>query len=178
MTPSGGCRRARQNARRLTEAALQSGNWQIAIRMRPPRISNFLPDDIPTVYFMTLCVRNRDRVLDNPETWQAILRALQRLDRWLVLGAVAMPDHLHVLAGPCKERDESVTAMIRWFKTWLRQDLGHKWSWQEGGFDRLLRGGDSAEQKWHYMCQNPVRAGLVQNAEDWPFQTCTPPTRL
>jgi len=40
----------------------------------------------------------------------------------------------------------------------------------EGGFDHLLRGHESAQEKWHYLRLNPVRAGLVKRAEDWPYQ--------
>jgi len=41
----------------------------------------------------------------------------------------------------------------------------------EGGFDRLLRTDESAQEKWAYMRLNPVRAGLVKRPEDWPYQT-------
>ena len=42
--------------------------------------------------------------------------------------------------------------------------------WQEGGFDDLLRTDESYSQKWNYVRENPVRAGLVKSAEDWPYQ--------
>ncbi|MGI9172622.1 MAG: transposase [Chthoniobacterales bacterium] len=41
--------------------------------------------------------------------------------------------------------------------------------WQRGFFDHLLRNSESYSQKWNYVEQNPVRAGLVENAEDWPY---------
>ena len=40
----------------------------------------------------------------------------------------------------------------------------------EGGFDRLLRAEESPQEKWLYMRQNPVRAGLVRRPEEWPYQ--------
>ena len=42
--------------------------------------------------------------------------------------------------------------------------------WQPGFFDHLLRNDESYAQKWEYVRQNPVRAGLVKSAEDWPYQ--------
>jgi hypothetical protein len=33
----------------------------------------------------------------------------------------------------------------------------------------LLRSGESYSQKWDYVRENPVRGGLVERAEDWPF---------
>ena len=38
--------------------------------------------------------------------------------------------------------------------------------WQRGLFDHVLRNDES--QKWNYVRDNPVRAGLVTNADDWP----------
>ncbi len=29
--------------------------------------------------------------------------------------------------------------------------------------------GESYSQKWDYVRENPVRAGLVKRAEDWPY---------
>jgi hypothetical protein len=42
--------------------------------------------------------------------------------------------------------------------------------WQEGFFDHLIRCSESYAEKWEYVRQNPVRAGLVQDADDWPWQ--------
>ena len=41
--------------------------------------------------------------------------------------------------------------------------------WQRGFFDHVLRSDESYAQKWNYVRQNPVRAGLVANADDWPY---------
>jgi hypothetical protein len=42
--------------------------------------------------------------------------------------------------------------------------------WQEGFFDHVLRSSESDAQKWEYVHLNPVRAGLVADAEEWPYQ--------
>jgi len=46
---------------------------------------------------------------------------------------------------------------------------GQQWEWQPGCFDRLLRSDKDLGNKWIYVQENPVRAGLIQRAEDWPF---------
>jgi hypothetical protein len=51
-----------------------------------------------------------------------------------------------------------------------RTPVNQTWHWQEGCFDRLLRSDESLSDKWEYLRQNPVRAGLVANPEDWPYQ--------
>jgi REP element-mobilizing transposase RayT len=42
--------------------------------------------------------------------------------------------------------------------------------WQPGFFDHLLRRDESYAQKWDYVWRNPVRARLVAQPEDWPYQ--------
>ena len=37
--------------------------------------------------------------------------------------------------------------------------------WQPGFFDHLLRNDESYSQKWEYVRENPVRAGLVVRTE-------------
>jgi putative transposase len=41
--------------------------------------------------------------------------------------------------------------------------------WQRVFFDHLLRSAESYRQKWNYVRQNPVGAGLVAKPEDWPY---------
>jgi len=38
-----------------------------------------------------------------------------------------------------------------------------------GCFDRLLRSDENLRNKWIYVMDNPVRQGLVQKAQDWPY---------
>ena len=138
--------------------------------MRPPRIPNWLPPEQRAIYFLTVCVEGRLLVLDNPIAWATCKTVWQRLDRWEILAAVAMPDHLHLLLAPRQNRDESMSAFLKWFKRWFNEAVRPDWRWMEGGFDRLLRHDESAAEKWEYMRQNPVRAGLVAQPEDWPYQ--------
>ena len=42
--------------------------------------------------------------------------------------------------------------------------------WQAEFFDHILRSGESYSQKWDYVRDNPVRAGLAMKADDWPRQ--------
>jgi REP element-mobilizing transposase RayT len=122
-------------------------------------------------------VHDRKPVLANPSAWKICRSTLDKLDQWKMLAAIAMPDHLHVLAAPA-DREASVSAFTKWFKRWFnaayrdcpRPVAADGWDWQEGCFDRLLRSDESLSEKWEYLRQNPVRAGLVRNPDDWPYQ--------
>jgi putative transposase len=80
-----------------------------------------------------------------------------------------MPDHLHALIQPTQCRDTKPTTFSTPLKRITRQRTSAKWHWQEGVFDRLLRKNEFVETKWHYMRENPVRAGLVRSWQDWPY---------
>jgi putative transposase len=148
---------------------------------RPPRIPNWLPWDTSTIYFITFCVANRKRILANARAWETCRATFEKFDRWTILSALAMPDHLHLLVAPAFDRDASVSAFAKWFKRWFNDTywncrpsgsdgIPRTWHWQEGCFDRLLRSGESLSEKWEYVRQNPVRAGLVTNPDEWPYQ--------
>jgi len=67
---------------------------------RPPRIPNWLPWEQRTIYFITLCIEARKPVLANVQAWKICRAVFDKLDQWRILSAIAMPDHLHILAAP------------------------------------------------------------------------------
>ena len=47
--------------------------------------------------------------------------------------------------------------------------LGFGQLWQSGYYDRIVRQDDDLQKYVDYILQNPVRAGLVKRASDYPF---------
>ncbi len=95
---------------------------------------------------------------------------------WLIGRYVIMPDHVHFFcaeqAGGAKQPLSRF--MERW-KEWTskglcRAKLGIAPVWQAGFFDHVVRGDESYADKWLYVRENPVRAGLVSAWSDWPLQ--------
>ena len=41
--------------------------------------------------------------------------------------------------------------------------------WQKGFYDHVLRDGESIDSAALYAFLNPVRAGLMRRAEEWPY---------
>lgn len=82
---------------------------------------------------------------------------------WLHL-VLVMPDHLHALLAipPEKQLGRTISA----WKSFQAKALGIEW--QAGFFDHRLRNDESLDEKAHYIRMNPVRAGLVEQPEDWP----------
>jgi putative transposase len=144
----------------------------------PPRIPVWLKWDHEVVYFVTICVQDRKHVLANDSAFNAFKEAAARLRDWTVLAAILMPDHMHVIVSPNNDRDAKLGNFSGAIKRWMRQRLNASWRWQRGSFDRLLRSDDSLHEKWLYLEENPVRAGLVRRWEDWPFRYVRQETEL
>jgi putative transposase len=137
---------------------------------RPPRIPVWLSWEQPVIYFVTICVANRAPVLANDKAFTAFKNSVKRLRAWTILAGILMPDHLHIIVTPTERRDAKLGNFSAALKRWIRQDLNAAWNWQPGCFDRLLRSDESLHEKWLYLQENPVRAGLVKHLEDWPYQ--------
>jgi len=136
----------------------------------PPRIPVWLGWEQRVIYFVTLCVMNRRPVLANDQTFRAFKAAVARLQHWTVLAAVLMPDHLHVIVSPVGASDAKLGNFPAALKRWIRRELNTEWNWQPGCFDRLLRSDESLHEKWLYVQDNPVRAGLVNRWTDGPYR--------
>ena len=46
--------------------------------------------------------------------------------------------------------------------------------WQSESFDRVIRNQDELENTIRYTLNNPVKAGLIDQWEDWPYSYCKP----
>jgi hypothetical protein len=76
-----------------------------------------------------------------------------------------MPDHVHLFV-----RGSQVFRLGPWVGR-LKQALakaaglcrGNRQLWEEGFFDHVLRNDESYSQKWNYVRENPVRAGLAKS---------------
>lgn len=87
-----------------------------------------------------------------------------------------MPDHVHFFcAESSRSGNTSLSEFIQRWKEWtskrLVQVLGQPAPvWQRQFFDHVLRQDESYTEKWNYVVENPVRAGLVTEAKAWPWQ--------
>ena len=125
--------------------------------------------DLHSEWFITICTTSQGQnTLCDWDKSNALLGAIQKYHVgfvWYADIAVLMPDHLHLIISiPEKSH---LSEVIRGFKRWATKHL--KISWQRGFFEHRLRSYSSANQKYKYVLNNPVRAGLVKSPEEWPF---------
>lgn len=92
-------------------------------------------------------------------------------------GVVVMPDHVHVIFAPLKDEQGGTYGLVEIIKgikgasaKSINKALNRRGAvWQQEYFDRILRPGEYAQSKVEYISQNPVRKGLVEKEDDYPW---------
>ena len=84
---------------------------------------------------------------------------------------VIMPDHIHLFCSPATQDAVGVAQWVTYWKRLVSQQLPKlQPMWQRDCWDTQLRHHESYSEKWEYVGNNPVRAGLAAVADDWPYQ--------
>lgn len=93
-------------------------------------------------------------------------RRLYALHAWVI-----MPNHVHAIMEP----RIALPDIMRWLKgrtsRVANRILGRtgKPFWQDESFDHWIRAGEELRKLIAYVEGNPVKAGLVEVPEDWPW---------
>ena len=87
-------------------------------------------------------------------------------------GYTLMPDHLHVLLSPGAS-GKPLSHWLNLFKSYTTNRFFKEGNcaslWQHLAHDHVCREGETADKVLAYIVNNPVRAGLVTDWEDWPW---------
>ena len=120
-------------------------------------------------YFITVCTEPRGlNQLCDQKTMLVLFRTAKiyhEQRRWYLKLLLLMPDHAHALFNI--SGDVSLSALIRDYKRATARMSGVRW--QRNFFDHRLRHNESAAQKYDYIRQNPVRAGISAHEDSWPY---------
>jgi REP element-mobilizing transposase RayT len=102
--------------------------------------------------------------------WQQFLRASAETNVANVVHCF-MPDHVHQLVKGLTAEADAKDYIKRakqyggyYFKKAFRAEL-----WERDGHNHVILGDREVNAQARYIIQNPVRAGLVQRPEDYPF---------
>jgi REP-associated tyrosine transposase len=124
-----------------------------------------------TTYFVTFCTLER-RVLTPSERDIALNCCVHdhRTTYWLHC-AVVMPDHVHMIFTPYDYALAIIMKRIKGVSARFinRADQRKGTVWQGESFDHILRSDEDLMKKAEYVCNNPVRAGLVATIDDYPW---------
>jgi putative transposase len=142
-------------------------------RKKPARGATNTRGNRSVIIFVTVCTRERKNILARDDIHD-VLRTLWRdRSQWVVGRYMIMPDHIHLFSSPAIRDAVHVRDWIAYWKSksalqWPRKSEAPVW--QREAWDRQVRAGESYTEKWNYVKNNPVRAGLVHDASQWPFQ--------
>jgi putative transposase len=125
-------------------------------------------------YFLTFCTYQRRGLFVSPDRVAAVRTQIERASfeqGFAITAYCFMPDHLHMLAeGKADDSD------CRHFIARAKQYSGYHYRaafrqplWQRYGYERTLRSDEGAISVARYILENPVRAGLVERIDEYPF---------
>jgi len=137
-----------------------------------------LPEEVYKTHrspiFVTIVAKSGGSVLV-PDLAPMIVRVLhERTVRFkLSLHAYCiMPDHIHVVCSMHSEQS-SFGSFVATFKSEVSRQahgLGHAdFAWQRSYWDRHAREEEDVPAMVEYVLDNPVREGLCERWEDWPW---------
>jgi len=98
--------------------------------------------------------------------------------RYRLRVAVVMPEHVHLVLTPLidEARGEvvSLAEILKGIKGASSHAINrrlqtHRTVWQEESFDRVIRSSESLDAKIDYVLQNPVRRGLIDDPQKYPW---------
>ena len=114
--------------------------------------------------------------LRNERAAQLVENALLHFDseRYRLLAWVVMPNHVHALIETFEHHP--LDAVLHSWKSFTGNRINQLFRrngmlWQPEYFDRFIRSEQHLSFSIRYIEDNPVKAGLVNKVEDWPFSS-------
>src|SRR5262245_19396483 len=125
-------------------------------------------------YHLRFCTHERQPLFSNADVVDLVLRQISRSateNAFAVIAYCFMPDHLHLLIDGQSEASE-----CKRFITRAKQYSGYHYArlrggvlWQRYGYEHVLRDDERTLVVARCILNNPLRAGLVERVEDYPF---------
>ena len=118
--------------------------------------------------------------LTDPGIAQMVVEALrygqEQRGFYTLRAYVVMPNHVHILIEPYSE----LAAIMRWLKgrtaRMPNRILGRMGQafWQDESYDHFIRSPQELTYTARYIEENPLRAGLVESADQWLWSSAAP----
>ena len=114
--------------------------------------------------------------LRDPSVAESVVRTFRfrdgqayRLHAWVV-----MPNHVHLLAQLIAPH--TLSAEVKAWKAVTAREVNHRFGrtgsvWQRDYWERYIRDENHYRSVVEYIHQNPVKAGLAKQANDWPWSS-------
>jgi putative transposase len=130
------------------------------------------PSSFTATYFVTSSTFQRRRLFQVEENARLFLVTLQHYraqGHYKLHAFVVMTDHVHFLITPL---DGTIERAVQLIKGGFSHRVGSKFPvWQKGFEERRIRDAEEFVTRKEYIHLNPVRAHMVQSAEDYAFSS-------
>lgn len=101
---------------------------------------------------------------------------------YTLLAFCIMPNHVHVVFTPLRESEDTYYSMAKIMQSLkgytayqANRILGQQGAfWQHESFDHVVRSAAEGQRILNYVLNNPVKAELVQDWSEWPWNYCSP----
>jgi putative transposase len=87
-----------------------------------------------------------------------------------VIGYVVMPEHVHLLVS--EPRGALLSVALQGLKLSVVRRSRQRPFWQPRYYDFNVFSEGKRVEKLNYMHWNPMKRGLVDRPEDWPWSSC------
>jgi putative transposase len=127
-----------------------------------------------TLHFITFSCFHRLTLLEAPdarETVEAVLERTRARHEARIYAYVLMPEHLHLLM------NEPPQMLLAQFLKAIKQVTSRRLRgardkfWQDRYYDSNVHGEKARSKVIRYIHRNPVKRGLVEKPEDWPWSS-------
>jgi REP element-mobilizing transposase RayT len=148
-------------------------NFDGAGRNQTARQPVFEIGNLSPIIFLTVCTSRRKPIFANAKAHELLCDSWRKANHWSIGKYVILPDHIHLFCSPATQEVTSIRKWVQYWKALVSQAWPNRWDhpiWQKDIWDTQLRRGDNYREKWEYVQNNPVRHGLVESAEQWPYQ--------
>jgi putative transposase len=128
-------------------------------------------------YFVTTATHNRKPIFVDSSIIQIVRNSfyfLRNEGRFYLFGYIIMPDHMHLLIA--LRGKHSLSQVMHSIKSYTAKEINNTLSkdgkiWQDGYYEHTIRDEKDCMVKLRYLLENPVRKGLVEKVEDYPFSS-------
>jgi len=139
------------------------------------RLRDFDYADPHYICFATICARHLVDPFQNTNLAKEVISSLtwsRDHGRFVLYCYCLMPDHLHLAISPGPS-GMTLPQSIGAFKRWTTRQSWHYGIqgklWQRSWYDHIGRRYEDISAICQYILENPVRKGLVQYPEQWPY---------
>ena len=123
----------------------------------------------------TLCLKEKRELLSQTETVTALVDILDSVIKetsCIVPVYCFMPDHQHLIITGTSKGSDTWNAVVKYKQKtgfWMSKNRSEM-RWQKDFYDQVIRANEDVAAQVKYILDNPVRKGLAETWEHYPFK--------